>query len=62
MTGHLTTAGRLLDDLVDGTLAFQADLLRRTAGEMARVLDQAAQRDVEGAQEWRKPEIRRMTT
>ena len=59
MTGHLTAASRMLDELVDGTLAFQADLLRRTAGEMAAALDRAAQRDIEGAQEWRKPEAKR---
>lgn len=39
--------------MIDNTADWAVDLLRRTAAEMGHALDQAAQRDVEGCQEWR---------
>lgn len=53
MTGPLSTASRQLEELVDVTADWAAELLRRTAGDMADALDGAAMRDVEGAMEWR---------
>jgi hypothetical protein len=53
MTGPLSTASRQLEELVDVTADWAAELLRRTASDMAHALDEAAMRDVEGAAEWR---------
>lgn len=53
MTGLLSTASRALEEMVDNTADWAVDLLRRTAAEMGHALDQAAMRDVEGAEEWR---------
>jgi hypothetical protein len=51
--------GRLHRELVDGLATFQADLLRRAAGEMADALDRDAMRDIEGASDWRDPRSKR---
>lgn len=53
MTGPLSSLGLAWDQFADTVLAFQADLLRRTAGEMADALDRAAMRDIEGSRDWR---------
>lgn len=53
MTGPLSGLGRSWDEMVDQTLAFHGDLLRRAACEMADALDRAAMRDIEGAKDWR---------
>lgn len=53
MTGPLSQVSRELEELVDSTLAFHADLLRRTADRMGDALDAAARRDVEGSEDWR---------
>lgn len=53
MTGPLSTASRQLEELIDSTSDWAAELLRRTASDMAAALDHAAMRDVEGEIEWR---------
>lgn len=53
MTGLLSTASRALEEMIDSTADWASELLRRTAADMGHALDQAAQRDVEGADEWR---------
>lgn len=53
MTGPLSTASRQLEELVDSTSDWAAELLRRTAEDMAEALDAAAMLQVEGATEWR---------
>jgi hypothetical protein len=53
MTGPLSAIGRDWEAFADSVADFHADLLRRTAREMADALDRAAMRDVEGALEWR---------
>ncbi|TIT40831.1 MAG: hypothetical protein E5W76_15425 [Mesorhizobium sp.] len=53
MTGPLSNASRQLEELVDVTADWAADLLRRTATDMGDTLDREAMRDVEGATEWR---------
>ena len=53
MTGPLSAIGHAWEELVDHVADWSVDLLRRTAGEMAAGLDRAAQRDIEGAREWR---------
>lgn len=58
MSGHLTTASRALEEMIDSAATFQADLLRRLASLMEDDFDRAAQRDVEGASDWR--ELNRM--
>ncbi|PWJ93560.1 hypothetical protein C8D77_101239 [Mesorhizobium loti] len=55
MTGSLSTASRQLEELIDSTSDWAAELLRRTADDMAGALDLAAMRDVESATEWRNP-------
>lgn len=55
MTGRLSDFGRDWAEFTDGLADWQADVLRRAAGEMADALDRAAMRDVEGAQDWRSP-------
>lgn len=50
---RLADIGRAWDAMLDGLADTQADLLRRTAGEMAMALDRAARRDIEGAADWR---------
>jgi len=53
MTGPLARLGLDWDDLADRMADWQADLLRRAAQELSHGIDLAAQRDVEGAGEWR---------
>lgn len=53
MTGPLGTASRQLEELVDVTADWSAELLRRTAAHLSEALDGQAMREVEGGTKWR---------
>ncbi len=53
MKGPLSEISLALEEMIDGSADLQADVLRRVAGWMSEGYDQAAQRDVEGARDWR---------
>lgn len=53
MTGPYAKFGRDLDELNDFVADWCVDLLRRGHALLSHGYDQAAQRDVEGAPEWR---------
>jgi hypothetical protein len=53
MTGHLTTASRALEEMIDVTSDWTVEILRRVAADMAGALDREAMSQVEGATEWR---------
>lgn len=53
MTGPLASFGKEWAAFIDELADQQVALLRRTSSDMADALDRAAQRDVEGAREWR---------
>lgn len=53
MTSSLRAFAQAWDDFADAAATWQAELLRRIAGGMADALDRAAQRDVEGGEDWR---------
>ncbi len=53
MTSPLSALGREWDALADGVADWQVELLRAAARQLSLGYDLAAQRDVEGAREWR---------
>lgn len=53
MKGPLSEISLALEEMIDGTADLTSDVLRRTAGQLAEGYDQAAQRDIEGARDWR---------
>jgi hypothetical protein len=53
MTGPLSALGRAWDRMNDAAASWQAELLRRAAGDMADALDRAARIDIEGGRDWR---------
>lgn len=53
MTGPLSTASRQLQELIDVTADWSAELLRRSGDAMGGALDASAMLAVEGATEWR---------
>lgn len=53
MKGPLSEISLALEEMIDGSADLQADVLRRVAGWMSEGYDRAAQRDVEGAEDWR---------
>jgi len=53
MTGPLAAFNKACAEFIDELADQQVALLRRTSSDMADALDRAAQRDVEGAREWR---------
>ena len=50
MTGPLQQMGHDLEEMIDAVSDWSVDLLRRTHGDL---LIMAAQRDIEGATDWR---------
>jgi hypothetical protein len=53
MTSPLAKVGVLWGEMIDELFVFQADLLRRTAGELEAAFDRGAMIDIEGSREWR---------
>lgn len=53
MTGPLSSFGNDLQDLADRIADWSVDMLRRASTELGSGLDRSAQRDIEGASEWR---------